>query len=225
MKNKFEDCVGSVVILVIGCMKYIKDIKTQIVSLNNLFPYTVVGIVGGAASNNFNDATAIFYSTVDDTYEMLPNKVRQGIRFILNRFPDVKKIIKIDDDINIINPEDIGKIIRALPDKLCYAGCKIGSTLHHTSLSVERRSKCTGSTYSPRLPTNTIYVYGGLYILSVDLMQRVADCPDKYYDSATGCILEDVTLGMIMKNHGIIPVIIPINIQERDRTYHKTLTA
>ena len=188
----------NVAFMIVGCIKYFKDLIEQEMRLKKLFPRCKVIPVVGIA-NRFE----LVNLDCNDHYEGLPEKVSKGMGYILDHYPDIKVIVKIDDDI-LFKPEDYERLLSealTAPESGFYMGSHTGDTTGIKRVNSSRLSKCHNKDIIDHYCHQNKYVYGGCYMLSRDCAKLISENKDYR------CILEDVTCGHVLKQHGIVPII------------------
>jgi glycosyltransferase involved in cell wall biosynthesis len=203
-------------ILVIGCQKYIADTYYQLDILEELFPDAKIRAIIGGHSQCFTKSN-IYYCSVGDAYENLPQKVQHGLS--LECFYDCTHVMKIDDDIFIKDINSI-KIQLLKPAKYNqYCAPVIGDTKQFKKINALRLSKCQSKDVDQSVPTNVKFCFGGLYILSRNSVDLLLIKDDKY----NKCIMEDVAIGSILNAYDIFPSSFDCTILERPRLKLKNI--
>ena len=182
-------------------MKYIEDLKAQIIrvknTLNNCILFPVVGMTHEPVP------PGIYQVNAPDTYAGLTLKVKLAFEQVMKCFnPSV--IIKVDDDI-MLNDQLIGVIRQVVPltTPCSYIGGGRGDT--------RKMSATDGRNGISSYIHRTRYVYGGVTIYGSRAANLIANNNDMR------CQLEDVTAGHVLTTQGVIPCSFGFRVKERPR--------
>lgn len=175
------------------------------------FPWIkVITIYGGdepteEGKKTLPEAGNYQYIQVSDYYEHLPQKIIAGIKHIFARWPTVKGIFKIDDDVEIVNmPVFITNAINLITNNTQYAGI---TTTSLNNSSIYHIGKCQDKSLNEEqtLNSNIPYCTGGLYFLGAASIRLISTSTE--YSINT--IYEDNLMGYILNTYGKIT---PIHI-------------
>jgi len=136
-----------------------------------------------------------------DNYESLTSKTIKAIKWISKNKPNIKYVVKTDDDVEI-NKEKLDEVLLKLEqNSIDYAGeiCRGG---YYSKWHFDKCDDPYLNTSLMPVP-NILYCMGAGYFLSkksIDLIANI-DSYENYYS-----IYEDATIGNILKSNNIIPI-------------------
>jgi hypothetical protein len=142
----------------------------------------------------------IVYLPCEDNYESLPQKVHAMISWIYENCPNVEYMIKMDDDVKILNYSLLYEFCKQFAmSKSHYAGSvikSVGTSFHHAGKSdTDKMDKI------PVKAPKTTFAQGSFYYLSRYAMKIAIDDMLK-----KNTIFEDQSLGHCLKQKGISPL-------------------
>ena len=142
----------------------------------------------------------IVYLPCEDNYESLPEKVHMMISWIYNNYPSVEYMIKMDDDVKILNYTLLYEFCKQFVlSKSHYAGSvvkSVGKSFHHAG-----KSDTNKMDKIPVKAPKTMFAQGPFYYLTRYAMKiAIEDMLKK------NTIFEDQSLGYCLKQRGISPL-------------------
>ncbi len=137
----------------------------------------------------------IVYLPCNDYYESLPEKVYEMLKWIRKNYPNVKQIIKTDDDVSF----NFLKFPKFFDKKIDYGGLKVFNKKYY---GICHLGKCNDSVLSKTkiLVPETTYCAGPFYILSVETVDIVIK---ELFKENT--IYEDQSVGYCLNKLNIYP--------------------
>jgi hypothetical protein len=187
---------SSCFMMILSCDKYEDRRAKQNLSGHN-FPYRY--FIGKPNLDEPTEKGDIVYLNCPDNYESLIEKVQKGIEWIYKNHPDVKYILKTDDDVQY----DFEKLKmfydHLVKNNIDYAGLVVymqprKSNFHH--------GKCENSELDKVIYQlhKCAYCSGPAYFIS----RKSADImiAQKQFET----IYEDYEFGLLLNNNGIMPL-------------------
>jgi hypothetical protein len=190
-----------VVFMIISCIKNTKFDKLIWKSLLRSYKHiTYVRLLGNEhIKEHYTYINNTLTVKCPDNYESLQDKVLFGIQSIYNIFPNIKFIIKIDDDM-ICNINNFLTLYENSSQWVYsgYVSDQQNSQYNH------HQGKCQNNELNNQLLTIPITTYcsGPCYILNRQVIQLLSRT--KLIDIKIG-IAEDVNMGFFLQKHGIKP--------------------
>lgn len=152
----------------------------------------------------YNETTRKLVLKNDDTYESLPKKIYEAIKYIYNTYANIDGIYKTDDDIVYDDLEKLVEEIKNCIKKYDYSGLKIDKTKGGI-IKKKRLVKFTNTIENKKENSlsydNATYCYGAGYALSnkaIKIYLLNKDYVNNQY-------LEDVCMGHILNMYDIYP--------------------
>jgi hypothetical protein len=165
--------------------------KSDLIGYNEIDDESVKMVYEEDKENN------IVYLPCKDNYESLPQKVQLMMRWTLENRPNVRYIIKADDDVNF-NFIKFRVYCKAVANSgIDYAGLKVKNKEHMSSFHNGKTEDTELSTTSIKIP-KTIFAAGPCYFVSKKAAEIVVE---KLLDDCT--ILEDQSIGKCLEKHNI----------------------
>jgi hypothetical protein len=188
----------SFVLIILNCKKYDHKRQRQITTWLQHFPLPYYHVLGDPAIETEyirNDKEHLLTVKVPDDYMSLPKKTFMAVKAIYDSMPDVKYILKTDDDMNC-HLEKLDPILKAIQEsKADYGGHIVNcggdyqSTYHYIQEGVEK---------TPAVCRKAVYCNGRFYFLSRKSMEAMLSNKDIFWNSA----YEDNTVGYVLSNAG-----------------------
>jgi len=93
---KYFDVPQRPILMILSCQKYKENLHAAMQRFSST-TWQVIGVMGGYEQTVLEDS--ILHLSVPDTYEYLPLKVREAVKYISEAFPTTVGIFKTDEDI------------------------------------------------------------------------------------------------------------------------------
>jgi hypothetical protein len=207
-----------VVLLLLGCQRYAKDLISGVARFRHR-DWHVVAVSGGlaageearwkeiAGADDPLGAVSMLRLPAPDTYAGLAEKVFAALRAIVERFGDsLRGVFKTDDDIVFEPPPATLATFLAKRggDQVTWGGVKTaiarGGRVAESRLSSRGHSGSLPPAEKLVYPA-VVYCYGAGYWLRADKIKMLlAACGDP------PCVLEDVSIGIVMNRMNEVPV-------------------
>ncbi|CAL1529720.1 unnamed protein product [Lymnaea stagnalis] len=139
----------------------------------------------------------------DDTYEYLPNKVFDGVTWVLRHKETAEYLMKVDDD-TIVN---VGHLVQELAAGIINSTQILGAICTNAAVIRDSADKWAVSILDYPFPTYPTYAFGGGYVMSVSAASLLVETRAKTFDWIH---LEDVYItGMLAVKAGLSHVMHP----------------
>lgn len=184
---------------ILSCEKY-KDRRER--QYMGTCPYPYKYFIGNPNLTEPIDKGDIVYLPCKDYYEDLCEKRRQMFKWVLDTYPEVEYIIKVDDDVKFIFEKFKKHVDEVVEKKLSYAGHMKDFNDHYSEWHF---GKCHDQNINntPYFLRKTSYCHGSVYFLNRDAAKIVIDYSAK-------SIFEDVECSYALHEKGINPTYISI---------------
>jgi len=186
---------------ILTCKKYTDRVIKQREYLSKC-PYNYRYFLGDTniKEDTEDKSTNIVTLKIDDNYESLVLKVHRMIQWILNHYPNIRYILKTDDDI-IFNFDEMKTIFNDIDkNKISYAGAV--APHQGTCQSSYHFGRCFDKQIDKTLVTMDNYKYcsGGGYFVDNNSSRILANNLHN-----NNCIYEDYSVGKTLALHGVLP--------------------
>jgi hypothetical protein len=197
------------ILLICGCHKYEEYLRAAIKRMTRP-EWTVIGIIGGGTSSQFNEESRILVLSCEDTYETLPAKIHAACQWIHTNHPGIPGIFKTDDDMlfDMAALADAVSKNKAIP----YWGIMKGMCKQAPVNPARIAARFVDTSLTP-IHQTAIYCYGWGYWLSAGVLPHIVAATSVYESSP----LEDVCTGYVLNRVNIFPEKINIPYREVPR--------
>ncbi len=196
-------------VLIISCQPRLeRACRTKVILEDALgSDYRVLIVVGQTTADLLSSAmdSDLLMVEAPDDYESLPLKMRAAFEFVYRHFGRQTSCFKIDEDIEVIDAAELGRLMKLLVDSgVDYAGFagnnkfKQNRTWHF--------GKCLDLKLGRRVYTKRFrgpWAYGGLYYLSINAVQAFVVESIRFPDEVLGEMYEDKYVGDVLREAGI----------------------
>jgi len=197
----------SVVVIVLGCHKYMDYLHAQIQRLRSMLPYEIIGYVGSPSSACafFDASTHILTLPCEDDYDHHPAKTQAAFQWVHENRPGLRGVLKTDDDIRFSDLSEVARVLESSAH--IHFGGAVVDKCEAGPVGAHRREQ--KYTHPDRVPHHqkSHYCFGWAYYVSALSLTHIANAASTYKSSP----LEDVCTGFVLNQHNIFPV--PMNIQ------------
>lgn len=192
----YENCF----MLVLSCEKF-KDRRLKQDLNGSIFPYKY--FIGNPNLKEPIIKDDIVYLNCRDDYEFLIEKVQHAVRWVLNNYPNIEYILKVDDDVRFDFTKLASVFELITKKKIDYGGLVQNLRPHYSRFHF---GKCTYQSYNDAiyLLNSCSYTAGPAYFVSKKsglLMMTAKDFSTIY---------EDYEFGRLLNSNNIYPVSLDI---------------
>jgi hypothetical protein len=197
------------IVLIISCHQRVEIALKKKLMLQHALgdDFRILIVVGQTTQLRHRSALDKGLLTVDapDNYESLPLKIRAAFEFVYRNFKTPSSCFKIDEDIEVHNPNELASLMRLL----CKSDADYAGFAGNNKTMQERTwhfGKCQDKKLGRRPYTKRFrgcWAYGGLYYMSTRAVQSFVLESLRFADEVAGEMYEDKYIGDTLRECGI----------------------